>query len=95
MQSTNLVNGKKGELLDVFRSLKKVHGRKWPALLRKHNPWYDTRVGSNAWENASRSKSNIGNEALRQLIADMQEIISKTSKKSILQRQGLTRRVKA
>lgn len=88
MQSDNLVSGKKEELLVTFLFLKKIHGKKWRALLRKHNSWHDTAKGIYAWENTK--KGTTGNEALRLIISDMQAIISNTTKKSILRKQGFS-----
>lgn len=95
MRNTNLSTGVKEELLIVFNKLKKIHGRDWLSLLRKRNQWYDTSQGINAWENAGKRKSCVGNEALRLIIADMQAIVSNQRTKTTLQRHGLTRRAKA
>ena len=92
MQSTNRVNGKRKELNLIFESLRKVHDTKWPSLLRKHDSAYDSNTGNNTWENAKRGK--VGLETLRQLIADMQAIVTNQRAKTTLQRQGLTRRAK-
>lgn len=94
MERPNLVNGKKEELISIFKELRKIKGTSWPRLLRSYDAWYDTAAGSNAWSNAIRSDRSVGNETLRRIIADMQAIVTNQRAKTTLQRQGLTRRAK-
>lgn len=90
MQRNNLVAGQKEELFPLFMKLKKIHESKWKSKLRNHNPWYNTNAGSDAWNNAKRGK--LGLERLRLLVADMQAIADDDTKKSILKRQGFSRK---
>lgn len=87
MQETSLLNGKKEELLVIFRDLKKVHGRRWVSLLKKQNSWHGTRKAMYAWQNASRGI--VGIETLRLIISDMEAIVKKEDYKKTILRQGL------
>ena len=90
MANIDLVNGNKELLLAEFRRLYPLHKTKWRSLLKKHNEWHGTDTGLRAWQNIG--KGTTGNESLRKIIADMQEIVLSVSKKSILQKQGLSSR---
>lgn len=89
MADTDLVKGAKETLIEEFKGLYLQHGKKWRSLLKKHNEWHSTDTALMAWNNIS--KKTVGNESLRLIISDMKEILAKSSKQSILKKQGLTR----
>jgi hypothetical protein len=91
--SENLVTGVKEQLLAEFRQLYKIHQKGWRKKLKMHNSWHATEQGIHAWRNISTMTT--GNEALRQIISDMQAITASSRTKATVQRQGLTRRQKA
>lgn len=67
-----LSNGKE-LLLQQFKTLQPVFGRDWLTKLRDYDNWYNTPTGMNAWTN--RRRGVTGNETLRKIISDMNEVI--------------------
>ena len=88
MNDSELIGGNKIRLIGEFEGLYPIHGRKWRNLLKQHNVWHKSDTGLWAWQNIR--KGTTGNEALRQIVSDMKQIVHSSAKKRIAKRHGLS-----